>query len=226
MLEEKIIKIKIKKPKPLSEIDELNKKIKDSLCLDTINQISDESLLDVYKKTDSVKNNISKLQIILSNNSINTNIIEKITNEYIIQLIPPGTKGVIRGNKFNKIVKNKLESINLDTERFELCFEKNCSLVSTDEKPDWYIIDKNTKKIIIGMNQLDFWSGGSQINRATKYLLNNRINTENSKLLCVICNGIELKTKNKSYKCIDLGFKNKTLCYINKLEDLIYEYFN
>jgi hypothetical protein len=35
----------------------------------------------------------------------------------------------------------------------------------TTEIPDWYILEKSTGKVIIGMNQLDLWSGGQQINR-------------------------------------------------------------
>jgi len=42
----------------------------------------------------------------------------------IIRLIPAGTKGVIRGNKFNKLVKQNITKLGLDTERFEICFEK------------------------------------------------------------------------------------------------------
>jgi hypothetical protein len=40
-------------------------------------------------------------------------------------------------------------------------------------------------RVIIGMNQIDLWSGGQQINRGSKYLVNNKHNTEKSKL-CVI----------------------------------------
>ena len=53
---------------------------------------------------------------------------------------------------------------------------------------------------MIGMNQLDLWSGGHQTNRASKYILE-RQNSSNSILLCVICNHIEIKTrKNKAFK--------------------------
>ena len=42
------------------------------------------------------------------------------------------------------------------------------------------------------MNQLSLWGGGQQSNRGTKYLVNNKLNTEKSKLLCVVCNEIKL----------------------------------
>lgn len=76
-----------------------------------------------------------------------------IINDYILELIPPGTKGVIRGNKFNKIVKNTINNMKLSELRFEICFEKQCEKYIMTEIPDWYILEKSTDKIIIGMNQ-------------------------------------------------------------------------
>jgi hypothetical protein len=84
-------------------------------------------------------------------------------------LIPAGTKGVIRGNKFNNIVKNYIITINLDIKRFDICFEKKHNNFITTEIPDWYIYDKSINRIIIGMNQLDLWGGGQQLNRGSKY---------------------------------------------------------
>ncbi len=78
-------------------------------------------------------------------------------------MIPAGTKGVIRGNKFNKIIKNLIKNFELNEEDFEVCFEKKCEKYNTNEIPDWYILEKSTNKIIIGMNQLDLWGGGQQI---------------------------------------------------------------
>jgi hypothetical protein len=52
-------------------LENINKKIKNEICHDTINQLTDENLLDDYKKCDSVKNKISKL----------TDILKKYVNE-------------------------------------------------------------------------------------------------------------------------------------------------
>ena len=144
-----------------------------------------------------------------------------------MQLIPPGTKGVIRGNKFNNIVKQFITKLALDAERFDICFEKECNTHLTSEKPDWYILEKSTNKIIIGMNQLDLWGGGQQLNRGYKYIENNKHNNINSKLLCVVCNEIQFKSKkNKTYKLFKIGFENNTLCYLNNLQNIITSYFN
>ena len=76
------------------------------------------------------------------------------------------------------------------------------------------------------MNQLDLWGGGQQLNRASKYIENNKHNNENSKLLCVVCNEIQFKSiKNKAYKLFVNGFENNTLCYLNNLQNIITSYF-
>jgi len=72
---------------------------------------------------------------------------QKIIDEYLLDLIPAGTKGVIRGNKFNKLVKPNITKLGLDTERFEICFEKKCEFHFTTEIPDWYILEKKLIKL-------------------------------------------------------------------------------
>jgi hypothetical protein len=76
------------------------------------------------------------------------------------------------------------------------------------------------------MNQLDLWSGGHQTNRGSKYLINDNINNDKCKLLCVICNEIKFKdAKSKVFNFFDIGFANDTLCYINGLEKIIKKFF-
>lgn len=207
-------------------IETINKRIKKEICYNTIMELSDEKLLCEYKECNSVKNEMKKLGVILDK-YLDIHIKEKIIQEYILQLIPAGTKGVIRGNKFNSIVKKHIIELLLDTDRFEICFEKKCNNHFTTEIPDWYILEKSTNKIIIGMNQLDLWNGGQQLNRGSKYIENNQHNKDNSKLLCVICNDIQFKSnKNKAYKLFEIGFKNNTLCYLKNLHNIIISYFN
>ena len=119
---------------------------------ETINKLKDTYLLDEYKKCKSVQNKIKKLELILEKNNINSTTKNSIINEYILDLIPAGTKGVIRGNKFNSIVQNTINNLELNNERFEIAFEKQCKTCITTEKPDWYILEKSTGKVIIGMN--------------------------------------------------------------------------
>jgi hypothetical protein len=210
----------------MDQLNIINRRINDEFCKDVIDKLSDISLLDDYRECKSVKNEIDKLSKILDKNEIEQKKKESIINDYLLELIPAGTKGVIRGNKFNHIVKDTIEKMNLDKDLFEVCFEKQCQISLTTEIPDWYILEKKSNRVIIGMNQLDLWGGGQQINRGSKYLLNNKNNTSNSKLLCVICNHIQIKTnKNKAYTLFEEGFKNNTLTYISNLEKIIKNYF-
>ena len=207
-------------------IEAINARIKQEVCYETLGELTDAKLMSQYKECNSVKNQIKKLSELLIKYT-NEETTQKIIQEYLVQLIPAGTKGVIRGNKFNNIVKQFITKLDLDTNRFEICFEKKCDTHFTSEIPDWYILEKSTNKILIGMNQLDLWGGGQQLNRGFKYIENNKHNNINSKLLCVVCNEIQFKSKkNKAYKLFKIGFENNTLCYLNNLQNIISSYFN
>jgi hypothetical protein len=107
-------------------MEQINARIKQEICYNTLQELTDEKLLPVYKETTSAKKEIDKLSHILKKYT-DDETRQKIIEEYLLQLIPAGTKGVIRGNKFNNIVKNIIMSIGLDTDRFEVCFEKKCN---------------------------------------------------------------------------------------------------
>jgi hypothetical protein len=209
----------------------INERINKEICYNTISELTDDKLLPVYKKSESVIEELKKQEKILDECFDDSEKKQKFLShpKNILQLIPAGTKGVIRGNKFNEIVKLAILEKNTDSDRFEICFEKSCKVNGneTSEKPDWYILEKSTGKIIIGMNQLDLWSGGAQTNRGSKYIEGNKHNNDKSKLLCVVCNEIRLSSKNnKPYKLFETGFKNDTLCYLNNLQNIILSYFN
>ncbi len=207
-------------------MENINKRIKQEICYNTLEELTDMKLISEYKNCNSVKNKIKELSDILEKyTDIKTR--QKIIHDYLLQLIPARTKGIIKGNTFNNIVKKHITTFELDTTRFEIRFEKKCEGHFTCEIPDWYILEKITNKIIIGMNQLDLTSGDHQINRGYKYIIDNKHNNENSKLLCVICNEIQFKSKkNKAYKLFEIGFENNTLCYLNNLKHIIIAYFN
>jgi hypothetical protein len=204
-------------------IQDMNNMIKSQISEDIIKQLTDEQLIEEYKQCKSVKNEIFKLSTILTKH-VSDEIVDKIISEYIINLIPPGTKGVIRGNKFNSIIKTFILSLNMDATIYEICFEANCLKHITSEIPDWYITHIESGKTLIGMNQLDLWGGGHQLNRGFKYISQNKDN--NMKIVCVVCNDVVIKSmKNKIYKLFETGFQNDTLCYIGGLQKIILDYF-
>ena len=208
-------------------MENINLKIRQQISYEIIEELNDLKLLNNYKQCNSVKKQIKLFENVLDK-YVSSEIKEKIVEEYLPQLIPAGTKGSIKGNLFNKIIKDYILNLDLDKNQFEICFEKKCLEKETNEIPDWYILEKSTRKILIGMNQLDFWTGGAQLNRGFKYIIENNIhNNEKSKLLCVICNEIQFKNdKKKVYKLFEIGFKNDTLCYLNSLKNVIYNFFS
>ena len=147
-------------------MDDINARIKREICYETLDELTDAKLMCEYILCNSVKNEIKKLGDILEKYT-DEETKQNIINDYLLQLIPAGTKGVIRDNRFNNIVKQRIANIKLDTSRFEIYFEKKCETHLTTEIPDWYILEKSTNKIIIGMNQLDLWGGGQQLNRGS-----------------------------------------------------------
>jgi hypothetical protein len=210
-----------------NNITQINNEIIKQINRYVLNELTDEKLLDEYLKCKSVNIAINKLINVLKDVGIQDDKINEIKNKYILELIPAGTKGVIRGNKFNHLVKEHIINLKLDEKIYEINFETICKTIKTSEKPDWYIKNKNNNKVIIGMNQLDLWGGGQQINRGSNYLINSNINNENTKLLCVVCNEIKFKTnKNKAFNFFKIGFKNDTLCYLNNLEIIIKKFFD
>ena len=214
------------KSKQLNLID-INTRIENEFCEATINKLTDERLMPRYKESNSVKKIIDKFNSILKKNEINEEKRNKIIDEFLPDIIPAGTKGAIRGNQFNKIVENFIVNLQLDKDKFDIDFEKKCDGHNTNEKPDWFIKEKLSKKTIIGMNQIDLWTGGAQNNRGSKYLINNINNNEKCKLLCVVCNKTQFKTsRSKSFNFFKVGFENNTLCYLNNLQNIIYSFFN
>ena len=204
------------------------------ICYETIKKLSDTNLISEFSNCKSVKSLMKHEDVfinnLLSKCSLDDNVMndlkQSLLQRYIPKCIPAGTKGVVRGNKFNQIIREKLVSLKLDNKRFEICFEKNCLQHSTPEIPDWYIREISSGNTLIGMNQTDLWGGGHQSNRGSKYIHGNTP-TSQKKILCVVCNEIELKTnKSKTYKLFSHGFANDTLCYPNGLKRVINQFFN
>ena len=208
-------------------ITQINNEIAKQLNKDILNELTNEKLLNDYLKCKSVNNAIDKLIDVLKDVGIQDNKITEIKNKYILELIPAGTKGIIRGNKFNQIVKKYIVNLKLNKKTYEICFEKKCEDIETYEIPDWYIKNKKNNKVIIGMNQVSLWGGGQQMNRGSKYLIDCKFNNDKTKLLCVVCNEIKFKNKkNKAFNFFEIGFKNDTLCYLNNLETIIKKFLD
>lgn len=194
----------------------LNSLVKQQVCYQTILSLSDKNLMDKYLNTPSVQKKCKNLNDKLTKYNISNEIKEILVKDIIKDIIPPGTKGAVRGYEFNLIVENKLRSMKFlqDSNKYELCFEKDCHMKKTGEIPDWYIINYENDKKVIGMNQVDLWGGGAQRNRFEKYM-------NKDDYICVVCYDVNITTNNKCYKLFEKGLMEDRLCWINNLENII-----
>lgn len=207
-------------------LESINNQIQEMVCLDTINQMN--NIHNLCLQSPSVKRNIDDLKdlLVVSESFTTTDLKHAFLMDNLAKyLIPAGTKGALRGKKFNDLVMKKILELNLSESRFEIQFEEKCKHCLTYEIPDWYIHDTLKNKTLIGMNQMDLWGGGQQLNRGFKYLIDNKLNTNKTRILCVVCNDVTIKSKNKVYKLLTIGIKNNTICYMTNLEKTILNYF-
>lgn len=214
----------LRAPKSLT-IDQVNEKINKELCMKTIDDLKDKNLVGEYLKTKSVQTRIETLEQILINSTDDEALRQKIIDNYIIELIPPGAKGIIRGMRFNIIIQDTINAMKLDPERFTVVYNTMHVKHVTTETPNWYIYEKATEKILIGMNQMDIWTGGFQHGRGIQYIKKIKP-SETVKYVCVICTKKEFKSKNnKTFDLFETGFLNGTLTYLGGLNSIIFDFF-
>jgi hypothetical protein len=207
-------------------VEQLNLFLKRQVCPEVLEQLSDQTLLPLFLASVSMKRKTNRIKEILSPLQ-ESEMKEIILQKCLVEMIPPGTKGVIRGNMFNSIVKNKIKDLNLCPNRFSIGFEKNDLHIKFDEIPDWYILDKSTQRVLIGMNQLDLWAGGHQLNRASKYIQKSMDLPVDFKLVCVVCNPIQITSeKSKVTRILQRGISENILCFVKYLPSFILSHFN
>ena len=203
-----------------------------TFCAKTYRRLSDEFLLDIYKKTNSVQKRIKVISEYLSNEM---NLKPRKSNSiasYLVMtyMIPAGVKASIRGYRFNEIVYSYLSNIISVKKKPEILLTKesfpDCINVHThvNEIPDWCVMNKKTKRVMIGYNQIDLWTGGAQCNRADKYLKNHALFKILEKkykctLVCVIAAPLpsSMRRTSKIYKILEEGFQTQRLIYVKQL---------
>lgn len=205
---------------------QVNERISQEVCLKAIDDLKDKNLVSEYLKCKSVQKRIETLEHVLLNCTDDEELRQKIIDKYIIELIPPGAKGIIRGNQFNIIVHDMIASLKLCPERFTVMYNTMHAKHVTTETPNWFIYEKTTDKILIGMNQMDIWTGGFQHGRGVQYIKKIKP-SETVRYVCVICTKREFKSKNnKAFDLFQTGFLNGTLSYLGGLPGIISEFFS
>ena len=105
--------------------------------------------------------------------------------------------------------------------KFKIAVQKKHLVYNTDEIPNQYIENKENDKVVIGMNQIDLWSGGHQTNRGLKYV-NFSFDNVKCKFLSIICAKTNVSNTNtKKFKILSMGFEKKNLCYPKEMCNVI-----
>jgi hypothetical protein len=191
-------------------------------------ELNDDRLIANYCQTRSVKKRCELLQTILVDAGLSYYKACQVSKKLLLQfLIPAGTKSKVRGDRFNAIIAKEIT----------ICLKKlkiNHSVIFDLEKknsqfheiPDW-IITKNDK-LLVGFNQISLFGGGHQINRASKYILDesmhDRLTTKNIKMVCVV-KDLPIKNGGKSKDIFLKGIEKKRIYCIGGIKKLLQEYF-
>lgn len=126
-------------------------------------------------------------------------------------LIPLGVKASVRGAVLNKYIQSKISNIQKATTFIKSAiFEpRNVAYPHISEIPDW-VVETTTGKLVIGFNQLDLWNGGAQINRGSKYImdetLHRRLGKHGMFIVCVVARRYVFSKQEKRTKADNIVF--------------------
>jgi hypothetical protein len=207
------------------ELNELNNFINTQYCHDTEVELCDEKIIAdcISSQHASVNSLTQSLHEILKEHCAGIET-TKLHHALLCKFIPPGLKSVVRGLKFNNLVGKKLKDILVHHTFMRLELETKCD--GLYERPDWILTNTVNGRKLVGYNQIDLWSGGHQINRASKYviddLLHTELNTKDVFVVSVVCNHVIIKTKkSKMYETFCRGIQHNRLVYINGIDDVV-----
>ena len=210
----------------MSSLEEVNEWIHSHCNREIERQLDDKHIEETCMQQPSVRKEKKRITTILKKEilTITEEQCEKAT--LALLKIPPGSKGVVRGNLFNAIIKEELQKMPFyitHQKEFSLTFETYHPDFLCQERPDWYLYHIPTKHILIGYNQIDLWTGGQQGNRGSKYIMEDRFHeTPNKKILSVICKYYQAKSNtSKPFKLFQKGITTNRLCYAGHIEEIV-----
>lgn len=189
-----------------------------------------EALESKIMATPSIKSKCDQVQRILKNCRLRKNVQDRILKKLIPFIIPQGTKGNVRGNTLNEMVKERLLAITKrkKNKHIKVAFETIPKELKgiIHERPDWIVEGRDS--MVVGYTQVDLWGGGQQINRAAKYVLNDalhkRLGKMNVKLVCLVSKKPTLSTKKcKTQMVIKKGLKTGRIILPKSLVNVVNE---
>lgn len=185
-------------------------------------ELDDDVLFSRYCDTPSVKKRVCEIKSLLREYGLTHTQCAALARKLLV--VPPGTKSHIRGCMFNQIIKREIlkvlgcnDDVKAEFEKYHPCFS---------EIPDW-VLTKG-KKILVGYNQISLFGGGHQLNRASKYIMDDALHRTLSKrrikMVCVV-KDLPLKATGKSHHILLKGIEKKRIYCVGGLKKLIRDYF-
>lgn len=206
----------IRKLKQL-ETDKVNKLVFQAL--------DDKTLEERFQQSNSVLRTTTKITKILQNARIKKAAVKRIVSKLWFVIVNPGVKATIRGQCFNDIVKKTMIDYIAKKKYMHLILEVEYKHPFFHEKCDFVLRNTKNKKTLVGYNQLDFWKGGAQINRSSKYVTDEQLHKNMSKrrikVVSVIAripdNALLTNKNSKIFKLFEIGFAKERLFFMSQL---------
>ena len=121
---------------------ELFNRIQNEICYNTINSLSDYQIIQEYKYHKNIYNKLKVINNVLNTYGIND---KNIMNDFAYALTPINVLNQLKKDKFNKIVLENINKLELDIK----------PIIKINKKYDWCLSNKKNKKTLYGINIID-----------------------------------------------------------------------
>lgn len=206
-------------------VRQVNDRLRDDVCRDTLAAISDETLSPIFEQSPEVKKLLRGIDDVLFTADIHARVHDSIYARIRPLLIPEAVKTATRVRVFHEIVTAHIVDLALSPDRFDVAFNTRCPLPAVDHVPDWYIFEKATHKLLVGINQLNLSGCRSRVAMYIDSGSNGVDFDGNVKYLCVLGNHERVSAKGRIHDLFVAGFTNNTVCFVKQLRDVIRAYF-
>ena len=188
---------------------------------------SNDKCIADFAATNKGKQIKDVIDTILEEHNVDLDLTNVFLKELSVFMVPVGRIASTRGYMFNKLVESIIKKELGKHSHIDILIEFKHPLLH--ERLDWMIKNTKTKKVLLGFNQIDLWSGGHQVNRGSKYILDENIHKTLSKrrikLVNVVLDAPKRLTKgSKVYDIVNKGVTRNRLVNLTLLKALLAEF--
>lgn len=190
-------------------------------------ELNDEFLIASYLKSRSVQSRLKTVKTALVEAGLTHTQSHKLATKILVPfLIPAGTKSTIRGCRFNEIISAEIKTCLSKLKMRGVKYDREKKHDMFHEIPDWIIVRNG--KTLVGYNQISLFGGGHQINRGSKYVLDDALHRKLArmriKMVCIV-KDLPVTQRGKATEILQKGIKAKRIYCIRGIKKLIHEYF-